>query len=188
VSASLAWAKGLGWTTLLASRDGFLAVGPGRGDCGCDCERECNALFWRFFFGAVFSVFGFGGATMVQVKPSKSELLATASQMRLRLDTRAEVGVSVSVIAPGRGVFMASVWGVASAPGRGGLAIVELGLEGRAIVVLRWVVCGAAQRGVGWASETRGCRQAARVTRRHAQWSRSRLWSQDAGGFADASN
>jgi hypothetical protein len=138
----------LGWTTLLASRDGFLAVGPGSGGCGC--ERECDALFRRFFFGAVFNVFGFDGATTVQVKPSKSELLATASQMRLRLDTRAEVGVSVSVIAPGRGVFMASVWGVASAPGRGGLAMVELGLEGRAIVVLRWVVCSAAQRSVVW--------------------------------------
>jgi hypothetical protein len=138
----------LGWTTLLASRDGFLAVGPGRGGC----ERECDALFRRFFVGAVFSVFGFDGATMVQVKPSKSELLATASQMRLRLDTRAEVGVSVSVIAPGRGVFMASVWGVASAPGRGGLAMVGLGFEGRAIVVLRWVVCSAAQRSwVVWA-------------------------------------
>jgi hypothetical protein len=171
---------------LLASRDGFLAaVWLGRGGCGCDCGCECDALFRRFFFGAVFSVFGFGGATMVQVKPSKSELLATASQMRLRLDTRAEVGVSVSMIALGRGVFMASVWGVASAPGCGGLT--TLVLEGRAIVVLRWVVCSAAQRGVGWASETRGYRQVARVTRRHAQWSRSRLWSQDAGGFADAS-
>jgi hypothetical protein len=149
VSASFAWGKGLGWTTLLASRDGFLAVWSGRDGCGCE-ECECDALFWRFFFGAIFSVFGFGfgGATMVQVKPSKSELLATASQMRLRLDTRAEVGVSVSVIAPGRGVFMASVWGVASAPGRGGLAMVVL--EGRAMVVLRWVVCSAAWCGLGF--------------------------------------
>ena len=115
---------------LAASREGFLAGGC---DCDCDCDCDCglDALFERFFLGAVFGFFGFGGATMVQVKPSKVELLATASQMRLRLDTRAEVGVSVSVMAPGRGVFIASVWGVARAAGCGVLATVAT--EGRAI-------------------------------------------------------
>jgi hypothetical protein len=143
---------------LLASRDGFLAVGLGRSGC------EGDGLFWRFFFGAIVSLFGFGGATRVQVKPSNLELLATASQMRFCLDTRAEVGVSVSMMAPGRGVFIASVWGVARGRACGGLAMAAL--VGRAIVVLRWAaVAFAVQRG--------GVLEA-RVTRRHAQWPRLR--------------
>lgn len=113
---------------LLASSDVFLRLSLVAGGCDCD-DFRCF-----FCFGAVFCRFGCGG-TMVQVKPSNFLSLATASQMRFRLDTRAEVGVSFSMIAPGRGVFMASVWGVARTFGVGGLS--GLALLRRAIAVLR---------------------------------------------------